>query len=361
MNRIKTTVLCLSLLACAEARAWESIFETRAWALAEPQPITSYIDDFDRPLQSGSDGHAFFEARVGVVHEQWNISWVYQRQYVIEASRDTAVLYHLDRTGQAAPAGQRYRVDVEANFYAARGLRLGRKLPGFTVSGAAVTLEPRLNLWDMGAYEDGSIKGLVLSDASGELSYSGVIVHDYSDDVLLDRNIDVPSGFGASLDLDVGVDFSENWSGQVLVQNLIGRIWWDDSPFTTGVLDSNTRQTDANGNVSFSPTLSGFEGYRSHRQRMPMFAEARVERQAGTHYWRGLLVHTEIGTYPGFGWRWAPAEWRLGLDVMPTAEGSVTLHAGYRWLDIAYGADDARFDDAHQLQLSVRLRLPWGT
>ena len=332
---------------------------TQAWALAEPVPVKQYAEDWQGRLKGGSDGLALLEAETGWQADGWVVGWVWQRQYAIRASRDTAVLYHLSKNDASAPANREFILDLRANTYEARGLRLGRVLVNEPLPGWRLDWTPSLVIWRGDLHEDGRLTGAATSNASGALSYSADLAHFYSEDPLLDRRIERPDGRGASLNLQARLSIHEQWMLDLQVRNLLGRLWWSQAPYTLGELRSDTRQTDNQGNVNFRPSLSGFEGQESHRQRLPLHAEVRAQRVlghwGGTHHAELGVTQSDIGRYWDFGWGLTRGEWQAGLRYIPQASHALGLRLGWRQLQLDWAADHWRWERAHHVQLNLSL------
>lgn len=350
--------LILFTSVAAQAQALSVYADIEGWAFAEPVPVTAFADKWDAPLDRGSDGHALLHAESGIRIGDWRVGWALQRQYVVKASRGAAELYHLTRNSAEPPANQRYDVDLRANFYEARGLRLGRRLAKTRFGEIALHVEPSLMLWEGIAFEDGRLQGLATTDADARLAYAATIDHAYSEDVLLDRTVARPRGRGASLDLDLEYSVGAQWSGSLRTRNLLGRLWWDDAPYTRGTLSSDTQQTDDDGLIRFAPTLSGFEGNRSHRQRLPMFAETALRRHFGQHALGVQLVHTEIGRFHGLHWAYEHRGVRTSVQWLPDARDAVNLGLAWRMLELSVGGSALRWDDADQLQVQIAFKVP---
>jgi hypothetical protein len=361
MNRLLllSVLLFPSIAAAAEPGRVALYLQTESWAHAEPVPVDAYASDWKARLDRGSDGFAFLQAEVGLRYEAWRIGWVLQRQYVIDATRGAARLYHLTSNDRPAPANQRYAVDLQANFYSARGLRIGRSFDGLRLGSWQLAVEPSLVIWDGSSFEEGRLRGSATSDAEGELAYVASLDHFYSEDPLLDRKVPRPEGRGASLDLAGRFALGATWSGRYTVRNLLGRLWWEDAPYTLGELDSNTRQTDANGAVRFDPTLRGFEGNQSHRQRLPLFAQFAVERHLGAYGIGPSLVYTDLRAYPGLRLSRRGAQLHAALEYTPQARDA--LGAELRWnalfFKLASNARDWRDAETLSLQLGFELAL----
>ena len=353
-------VMLLPALATAqEPRAKVALYvEADGWAHAEPVSIKAYADDWDRSLGHGSDGLAWLQFETGARLDRWRIGWVVQRQYVIDASRGAARLQHLEKNELPSPPDERYDVKVRANYYTARGLRVGRELPELRAGGLAITLTPSLVYWKSRDFEDGDLDGLATSDDQGDLSYAADLDHFYSEDLLLDRKVARPDGRGASLDLQGQWRFGERLSGRFDTRNLLGRMWWKNAPYTLGVLDSDTRQVDDNGAVHFDPTLRGFEGKQSHRQRMPLFVQASTEYAFGAVGAGASVVHTDIGTFPGARLAFRRGDWSVASEWLPTARDAICLEAGWRAARLRVGSNARDWKRAETLLVQLAFEIP---
>ena len=364
MIRLAALLLMAAVTAHAHAgveRPRHALYvEARGWAFAEPVPIDAFCDDFRAPLQKGSDAYAWLNVETGVRSGAWRVGLVAQRQYVVEASRDTAVLHHLSQNDLVSPPGQRYDAQLDVNFYSAQGLRLGRSMSRLQLGELSVWLHPSIVLWRGDDFEDGSLEGIGNSNDAGELSYRATLRHAYSEDKLFSRRVRKPQGRGASLDLEADVAIGERWSLQMEASNLLGRMWWRNAPYTTGALDSDTRQVDGNGQVRFDPTLRGFEGNASHRQRLPLFAQTTLTRHFGANQAELGVTLTEIGAFPVLGGSRSGKGWRYGLTWLPTARKALQGHVAWGPLRVELGSDAQDWKKADHLQLRLGFEIALG-
>lgn len=333
--------------------------ETEGWAYSEPVPIDAYTDDWQAPLNKGSDAFAWLHAESGVLIDNWQIGWVFQRQYVIKASRGAARLYHTERNEEVAQPDQSYAVSLDANYYQARGLRVGYSIPGFAAGASwQFALRPSLVLWRGDHLEDGTLKGVAGTDTNGELTFDALLDHTYDKDELLARAVSAPRGRGASVDLAGHYTIGKLWSGDFRMRNLLGRMWWKNAPYTVGDLVSANRQTDDQGRVNFDPTLSGFEGHRNHRQRLPLFADFTLRRAWGAHRAGVNLTYTDIGAFPGIGWDHSGGTLRYGLDWLPTARNAVHAHVSWGAAKLRVGGNAWDIDELEQVQIHLGFEIP---
>lgn len=333
----------------------------QGWAYSQPVPIDAYIEDWDAPLGSGSDAFGFLHAESGVVWDGWRVGIAFQRQYVIEANRDAARLYHLERSDAPAPPNTTYDVRLEAHLYSARGIRIGRDIQLPTHGDVRITLSPSIVAWEASALENGSINGVATTNADGELTYQASLDHTYSKDHLLDRPVGDVRGRGASFDLDATIAVPDRWSLELTTTNLLGRLWWRDAPYTTGQLDSDTRQSGSDGGIKFNPTLRGFEGNASYRQRMPLFAYAAFRRVWGPYDLGLSLTHTDIDTFPGIRAGHHVGALRYGLEWLPTAQDAFRVEVGVPGLSFQLGSNAGNWKDAEHLQVRLLVEVPlWG-
>lgn len=354
------TRLLILIAPCAPA--WSAEFrlyaDTEGWAYSEPVPIKAFADDWEAPLDSGSDAYALLHAETGVHVNRWQFGWVFQRQYVIKASRDAARLYHTERNEQAALPNQQYDTALRANYYQARGLRLGYSLPDFSAGTWQIGLQPSLVLWRGDHLEHGSLVGDAGTDADGELTFDARLDHTYSEDSLLARPVSAPRGRGASVDLSGQFAAGTRWSGQFRLRNLLGRLWWKNAPYTEGLLASENRQVDDDGAVNFDPTLSGIESERTHRQRLPLHGEASLRRAWGAHRVGVNLIHTDIALFPGIGWDHRGGNFRYGLDWLPSARNAVQAHLSWGALRLRVGGNAWDADELDQVQVQIGFEIP---
>lgn len=344
--------LFIFLAACAaDARAdgWRPYAAMESFGHSEPVSIHDYINDWEGPLQSGSDAVTHNWLETGARNGAWSIGYVQRYDYEIKASRDAALLYHQIKNKQDLVPGTVYDLDLRAFHNRSQGLRLAREFRH-----GNWRLEPGFSLLSGQALIDGAIHGVASAVDVKEYSFNAAVSYHYTEDALFDRQVDGPSGEGFALDLALGYRFSERWNLELSGRDLLGFLYWREAPVTDAIATSDTQEFDDDGYLQFRPTLTGREFNRDYHQRLHPRGLASLQWQAREATRLDLKLRmTEVRQYASLAaaQQLAPGlaldlEWMSGLDA---------LGLGLRWADFRAQlmSDSLRFEDAQVLQLQL--------
>lgn len=337
------------------AEPWRPFVEADSFAHAEPVSIHAYINDWDGPLQSGSDAVTHNRLEIGVRHGAWSYGYVQRYDYEIKATRDAAVLYHQVKNKAELVPGTEYDLDVRAYHHRSQGLRLA-----FRQGGAHWSVEPGLSLLSGQKLINGRIDGQATALGGKEYAYNAAVNYYYSEDVLFDRQVKAPSGEGFALDLRLDYRPDEHWRLSFVGQDLYGFLRWRDAPVTEAVATSDTREFDEDGFVRFRPTLTGREFNESYSQRLHPRGLLAADWAVRPDSKLGLRLRlTEVRQYWSLT---AGHEFASGLstdlEFMPDllAFGGGLRYSGFRF---ALMADKLKFEDARVLQLQLGWAYPF--
>jgi len=338
-----------------QAEGWQPYAAVEAFAHSEPVSVHDYINEWDGPLQEGSDAVTHNWMEIGARRGPWSFAYVQRYDYEIKASRDAAVLYYQVKSKQDLVPGRVYDLELRAFHNRSQGLRLGYRL-----SFGRLQMEPGISLLSGQALIDGAVHGVGSAVDENEYSYNAAVSYHYSEDVLFDRGAASPSGEGFSLDLALNYRIAEHWHLALTGRDLLGFLYWRAAPVTTAIATSDTREFDSDGYLRFRPTLTGREFNENYRQRLHARGVAALQWQArqATRLEMKLRM-TEVRHYPSLGLtqQLAPSlaldlEWMPGLDAFGT---------GLQWsgLRLAVMADALKVEDAQVLQLQLGWSYPF--
>jgi len=237
---------------------------------SEPVSIESAFNEWKGDFKGGERQWTHNTLEAGVETERWSLGVFYRRDYDLRFTPDTAESYYKVQNQKDLTPGKTYLLDLRAQSFEAKGLR------GSLALQPAATWKARigLSIFEASALIDGSIRGQGSAITADSYHYDARVDYHYSEDLLFDRQVAPPSGWGAALDLRLEGEFTPWLRGRMRVDDLLGRIWWKDAPYTRANASSDREHYDAEGKVSFDPLISGVEGIdRRHVQRLsPRFA-----------------------------------------------------------------------------------------
>jgi len=200
----------------------------------------------------------------------------------------------------------------------------------------------------------GTLSGTATATKAGDYEFNLAADYFYSRDVLFRRETTAPDGQGYSADLRVQWQANPRLSTQLTVTDLIGRIHWQDAPYTQASGTSDTKEYDEQGYVRFKPLVSGIEGNRNYAQKLPPRATLAAQYLIDQRFSAlASVFYTEYRTFPslGLGYQDSGIQWQ---GLYNSASQSYTLRAiANRW---RIGASLDTFDINRARALGVELQ-----
>ena len=201
--------------------------------------------------------------------------------------------------------------------------------------------------------------GNVLQPAPGDYQAQAQLDYYYSEDLLLEHQIDRPSGRGGAVDIELHWQ-AERWQASLVAEDLWMQMKWDDAGRSQGRLNTNNTEYNDSGFVRYKALFSGTRGIDEFRQqRLPVMTR-------GSLSWNGERQQLTVGA------------WHYYDELFPffTLNQQLTEHgklsAGYEFnsdkitlgyhhqrqhghIAIQLGADDTNLRYARALELTIRM------
>jgi len=250
----------------ASAGTAHPFFIFESWTFSEPLPIYSALNSLEGDdFEHGEIQWTWNWIELGFKYEKWGISLVQRYDYDLRFSKDTADLFWRTSNKYPLPEGEDYKIRLQVNSFHSTGIRFS-----FTDK-LLESLDCTLGLSYLRA--DHLIDGLINGNATiindSDYDFEARVGYYYSEDILFDRKVNEPIGRGFSIDAEFTWLIENSTLIEMQVRDLFARIYWEDSPYTTGKATSDSKKYDENGYVSIDPVLSGYEGIESvHVQKL---------------------------------------------------------------------------------------------
>jgi hypothetical protein len=244
----------------------EMYVESKMYGHSETSSIKQIVfDNFEGSDYAGgkrSFTHNNWES--GVRFKQFKLATIARYDYVLSYTQDVAELIYADKNSKQIETNREYDLYLDVLHARSYGFKFGYSfslLPSLTMGVDVSALK-------LTSFMDGKITGNILV---GDDSYDGDIFLDYvySQDKLLDRIADKPSGYGYAVDVRWDFQVNDHLSIDAEVLDLLSQIKIDRAPFTTAGATSNRVNLDANGRIDVKPALTVNESYRKHTLKLP--------------------------------------------------------------------------------------------
>lgn len=338
-------------------QAWSGV-QTQVELFAYSEPVS--IDDFSHDWQGKFYGGtvALTRDRVAVMttHRDWQLSAIARYDLYTEFHRDTAELYYLNANDLALESGRSYKLDLTAFNLSGMQYRLGHVFhlsDHFSVTVGASLLQATL-------FQDGQLRGTSFEDTQGNTQFTSTLDYFYTEDKLLARDVDRDvDNYGVSFDLRAQWQATDDLALSLFVDDLFGRVWWRDAPYTKATVTSQVQTTDQDGGIQFNPVLLGSESSEDYTQTLKAYGELALSYQWQPNwFFEADWQHYDVLDFynVGFGWGAKQQGPFVRFYYAPEIE-TVATEFGLSWLQFRLGADDMDIQQARVWDASVALQL----
>lgn len=250
-------------------------FSFSSESFAEPMAIDDFVHGLDGKPDKGEVAYTSSSVEGGITWQRGNsvisFSGIYRYDYFLKFSDDTIKLLH-DINQKIHPyPGDTFDIELEAEQIRAQGIKLG-----ITKVYENLRLYSAVSILDADKFLSGQITGTITAESNN--SYLGSISLDdvYSEDPLLDRQTTQPSGMGYSMDFAVQYAFLKQYRIELMIKDLFSSIRWEDAPYTIATAENASLIYDSEGQLNKPPVLTGYEGYKTYDQRLPVKINSRL-------------------------------------------------------------------------------------
>lgn len=352
-TRFQTSIIIIGLLFLPRGAEAEVYFSLSSHSYSKAAPVKQFFNALEGPpMQSGEYAFTHNQVEVGGKWRNFGMSTFRRYDYFLQFNDDTAYLAYVDKNDLPVETGRTYDIYLQANHILSSGVSFSYQLDIAPEWQADV----RLNYLQAKDMTDGILQGQI---KAGSNSYAGDLTLDYgySEDHLLERDIEDIQGRGYSLDVDIEWQAADNLLVKLEGRDIFSRIYWKDLTYTTASATTDTISYDSNGALDSVPGISGIESYRNQTQRLPARYRLSTIYQITNHIKvaPGVFAYDKY-LFPRLGLIWEQADWVIQgrYDFGSEAFG---LQIGNNWFHLALEMDDTDWEDAHTLGLSFGLNI----
>lgn len=326
----------------------EAIFLNKGWNGPFSPHDTNHLD-------------MFWNSDVGVSYKTWRLAAIYRGELFLQANRDAIELLRMIELKQNLPVGKTFNVNLNARGFAAEGLEVskGFDLSPLGIKGLSIGVTARYLKGQM--IQQGSLTGTVVPQTAKSYDFNLFLDYVYNHNYIYNRPDTVPgTGDGYSFDIGLKYVLNPSLSGELIVRDLLGRIYWHKTPFTTATATSQTKFFDENGYMQFRPTISGYESYKDFTQYIPLKTDATITYTLGRFQAIPTVTFIEYER-PLY---WIDAGYRLTREMALNLGYNFNYNAvsaGFAYGPFSFGIYGNSVDLARVSALGVNLALmvPW--
>ena len=308
----------------------------------------------DQPPATGRTAFSRNRFAMGM-RERWvSLEYIERNDWVFVFSPDTAQLLYLEGSDQPIPSDQEYQLDLQVQHLAARGVRVGFHLPEWQ----NIQLITYFSVLQGRHFQEGRLQGNILQPNPRDYQGQAQLDYYYSEDLLLEHQIDRPSGHGGAVDIELHWQAGA-WQASLIAEDLWMRMTWDDAGRTQGQLNTNNTQYNDSGFVRYNPVFNGSRGIDEFRQQgMPAMTRGSLSWNGTEQQLRAGAWHYHDKLFPFFTLNQQLTEHGKLIAGYEFNSDKITL--GYHHqqqhghIAIQLGADDTNLRYARALELTLQ-------
>ena len=349
----KICFVALGLALSGVCAAHDGVAYARFDGIAYSDPIAygEFVKDWHGHLYAGDEALQHLSAQMGVDFGAWGVELVSRDDGDARFNPDTAVFYSRLQNKQALETQHRYVIDLSINHVATHGVRTYRR---FALT-PHVQLDAGASVFSADHLISGSLKGAVTAIAKNDYDIQQLSIdYYYSRDTLFGRDVTAPTGWGYAFDIALTASTEGEWRLRFELQNLLGRVNWNNAPFTTAAINTDNKSYDENGYVHVKPLLSGQFGYRDFQQHLPLLGSMQASYRATDNTELvGEMYATPAKSFWSYGTAYNFENLQFKLKALYTVEtGQVTLGVQNAWGYLSMGADRSELRNARALSIA---------
>jgi len=317
---------------------------------SEPIAIKSVLGEWQGPFRGGSKAFTYDKVETGVRWGNWQLGVLSRIDYQLEFSSETAELIYLTENRLPLEVGREYELRIKALHNYSRGLRLAYQhkfSPRIKAGLATSYLQGK-------AFTDGSLQGRARVLAEKNYDFQFDTDYFYSRDVLFERDMMAPTGDGYSLDFNFDWRPNKFFTAKLDIIDLVGRMYWDNAPFTTAIASSNTKTFDEEGYVRYEPAISGRESNKNFTQILPrkIFIATRYQWSPGVELLAELQDY-KVARFTSVGAGWCFNHNNCFQSLYNTTVKALSLRYQGTLLRVELASDKLKLERARYFSLQL--------
>lgn len=317
----------------------------------------AYTDDWHGAYTPSARNLATLQARVssGVNWHGWQVAAIYRKHVFVLTNRDTTDLMHSYYNDASEPGNRPYQIDLDIHGFQANGMRVSKawSLP-VPVDGVRVRAGAAVSVLDGHMMREGTLTGAARLTDPPQLNLA--LQDAYSDDRYPFLQPGAPDAAGYALDLAAHFQWQQTRLSLV-VNDAIGRLFWEDMPYTEAVADTDNQIVQADGRIRYQPVLSGHNDVDRRKITYQLHPQWSMGLQHQYHDW---TFSAQTDYYQGIwlpqlsaGYSWWP-QWsvRVSYDLFFGSRG-VRLQSPWAYVSLNTQSRDFNHSRAYGIAAGV--------
>ncbi|QOY52835.1 hypothetical protein [Candidatus Sulfurimonas baltica] len=239
------------------------------FAANDPFSIKELFNDLQGDLHAKSGENlalAFARVDIGFSDDTWGyFGYAYRQEVAISASEDMVKLLYNAKNDIDFETSKVYNLSMEIDGFESHGLVVANSFELYKKNGWKFSAGFGLEFLYARQMQDGYILGDATAISEYDYDFSASSYYRYTENYLYDLDVEKSQAYGYTSHISLLLE-DDTFSFLLLVNDLSGKLYWDDVPYSYVEMSSDNKSYDENGYVTYSPTISGIERAENYTQ-----------------------------------------------------------------------------------------------
>lgn len=193
------------------------------------------------------------------------VGYTYRKEVVINTLPDTMRLLYQATNDLDLDTGSLYDLDFKIEGFEVHGIMFANNFSLYQKHGWDVNIGVAVELLYGVETQDGYVTGDATASAVDDYDFDAYSNYFYTENYLYDLDVARSNAYGYTTHLSLQAAY-QNISFSYVVNDLLGKLYWKNLPYSEVFMTSGTKHYDENGYVEYAPVISGIERNKNYTQ-----------------------------------------------------------------------------------------------
>ncbi len=346
MVLLGSTPLCADVLSFfnpdySQNKSYATSFQT--FIANDPVSVEALFNDWEGDFHPKDGTNLALESSrfdIGaVLKNNLYIGYTYRHDVFISASHDLTVLNKLIKNKLDLPIDKNFDLSLDIEGFEAQGIVLAKEFTFTLNEESSLSVSLSTSFLYASNMQDGTLSGVASVSSKKDYDFYATSKYFYTHNYLYDLSVDRSYGLGFTTHMTLAYQYND-FSMLFIANDIFGRIYWDNLPYSYVEMSSANKYYDKDGYVHYNPTIWGYETQENFVQELPLKLHVQASYiivdkyaiSAGMQYmYETSLPFAELSYMPDDG--------ELYYMSYESRFGSTTLGMQYHNISVSLSAD----------------------
>jgi len=186
------------------------------------------------------------------------VGYTYRKEAVIETSSDTMLLVNQASNDLDLTLGKQYNLGLEIEGFEVHGVMFANSISVYEKNGWNIRLGGAVELLYGTETQHGNVSGDASAVNESDYDFTLHSRYLYTENYLYELDVDRVTSYGYTTHISLFSRYND-FSLSVIVNDISGKLYWKNLPYSDVNMASGNKSYDENGYVKYAPVISGIE------------------------------------------------------------------------------------------------------